>query len=137
MATPLETILNRLGGVRRVGKCFKAICPAHVDRTPSLSVKECDDGRVLLHCFAVCDMEAVVAAMGLRPGDLYLAAKAPQKTSRLPGVRMRELKAAAEFEMQILYIVKSDKLSGRTISQADWARAKLALQRISLVRRIL
>ena len=137
MAAPLETILNRLAGVRRTGKSFKAICPAHADRTPSLSVKEGDDGRVLLHCFGGCEMEAVVAAMGLRPADLFPADKAPQRTTRLPGVSIRELKAAAEFERQVLYIVKSDQMNGRTVSQADWERAKLALRRISLARRVL
>lgn len=34
-----------------------AQCPAHDDRDPSLSLKECDDSKVLIHCFAGCDTE--------------------------------------------------------------------------------
>lgn len=137
METPLELVLSRLGKVQRAGKCFKAVCPAHEDRTPSLSVREGDDGRVLLHCFGGCSMAAVVAAIGLRPADLFHVKDMSLRASKLAGVSVGELRAAAEFEMQILYIVKSDQLSGRAVSQADWARAKLALQRISLARRVL
>jgi hypothetical protein len=31
-----------------------AHCPAHSDSSPSLSIREGMDGRVLLHCFAGC-----------------------------------------------------------------------------------
>lgn len=40
-----------------------ARCPAHHDGTASLSVKKGEDGRVLLHCFARCSYEAIIAAM--------------------------------------------------------------------------
>lgn len=137
MVTPIEIVLSRLAKVRRSGSGFIAICPAHSDRTPSLSVKEGDDGRVLLHCFSGCEMVSVVAAMGLRPTDLFCKNKGVRRLPTISGVSLRELRAAAEFERQILYIVKSDQLSGRAVSQADWERAKLALRRISLARRVL
>ncbi len=44
------------------GNGFKACCPAHDDNKESLSVNEGDGGRVLLHCFAGCDYEAIVTA---------------------------------------------------------------------------
>jgi hypothetical protein len=65
MADPIHIITERLQGVQRSGKGFKALCPAHPDRTPSLSVTEGQDGRVLLHCFAGCALVAVVQSMGL------------------------------------------------------------------------
>ena len=52
--TPLELVLSRLDGVKKVASGFLARCPAHPDRTPSLSVREGVDGRVLLHCWAGC-----------------------------------------------------------------------------------
>lgn len=137
MATPIEVILMRLNKVQRSGSGYKAICPAHDDRNPSLSISEGDDGRVLLYCFGGCDLEPIVAAMGLRTADLFNAKNGSGRTVKLPGVSIRELKAAAEFERQVLYIVKSDQLSGRTVSQSDWERARLALQRIALARRVL
>jgi hypothetical protein len=38
-----------------------ACCPAHDDRNPSLSVRRAPDGRVLVHCFAGCSLDAVLA----------------------------------------------------------------------------
>ena len=41
-----------------------AHCPAHDDAEPSLSVTE-SDGRILLHCFANCTVDAICAALGI------------------------------------------------------------------------
>ena len=38
-------------------------CPAHQDSTPSLSVTETRDGRILLHCFAGCRQLDVIDAL--------------------------------------------------------------------------
>jgi putative DNA primase/helicase len=46
-----------------------ARCPAHEDRDPSLSVSV-KEGRILLHCFAGCSADAVLAAVGLTWRDL-------------------------------------------------------------------
>lgn len=43
-----------------------AICPAHDDHHPSLSIRLAD-GRVLLHCFAGCSPRDIYAAIGLTP----------------------------------------------------------------------
>jgi hypothetical protein len=138
MRPPIETVLERLEGVKKAGGAFKARCPAHADRSPSLSIKEGDDGRVLLYCFAGCEVAAVVAALKLQMADLF-SQNLPGTGKKIgpPGVSVRDLLAAAEFERQVLYIVKSDQAAGKSVSQADWERAKLALKRISLVRRVL
>ena len=53
---------------------FRAKCPSHDGRTgSSLHVGEGVDRRVVLHCFSGCEPEAVVAALGLRWGDLFPA----------------------------------------------------------------
>ena len=44
---------------------FMTHCPAHDDRTPSLSVKERLGRRPLLHCFAGCDYEHIHNALDL------------------------------------------------------------------------
>ena len=48
---------------RWAGKSGMCRCPAHEDRTPSMSVSETRDGRVLVHCFAGCSQEAVIGAL--------------------------------------------------------------------------
>lgn len=40
-----------------------ARCPAHDDRSPSLSLRDGEDGRLLVHCFAGCSYEAVHEAL--------------------------------------------------------------------------
>ena len=63
-------LLSRLEGVRKCGDGWSALCPAHEDRSPSLSISDADDGRVLVHCHAGCSVDAVCGAVGLRVADL-------------------------------------------------------------------
>ncbi len=68
-----EEFLARLDGVRETSHPkwkWAARCPAHEDRDPSLSVGRGDTGKILLHCFAGCTEEAIVAALGVAPSDL-------------------------------------------------------------------
>lgn len=70
-AISVHDILARLEGVRQTSPGqWVAKCPAHKDRSPSLSVRDAGDGRKLLHCFAGCATEHVVEAIGLRLADL-------------------------------------------------------------------
>jgi len=65
-------IVDSLGGTWRRGRGM-CRCPAHDDRTPSLSVGL---GRraILLHCFAGCSNDEVITALGrhgVRPRELF------------------------------------------------------------------
>jgi hypothetical protein len=67
-----RTIVEGLNGTWRHGKGM-CCCPAHDDRTPSLSVSL---GRkaILFHCFAGCSNKDVIAALdrkGVRSRDLF------------------------------------------------------------------
>lgn len=68
-------LLSRLEKVRTTGKQkWKACCPAHDDKSPSLSIGVGDKGQVLLHCFAGCTVDAILAAIDsgvLGIADLY------------------------------------------------------------------
>lgn len=55
-------IIRGLSG-RWAGGYGTARCPAHDDRSPSLSVRDGDDGRVLVHCHAGCDGRDVIDAL--------------------------------------------------------------------------
>ncbi len=71
---PFELVLSRLPSAKPAAgtsqKAWKACCPAHADTNPSLSVTLGDGGRALIHCYAGCTPEAIVAAMGLTMADL-------------------------------------------------------------------
>lgn len=51
-----------------------AQCPSHDDREPSLHVTDAE-GTVLLHCFAGCEPEDVLAALDLTWRDLGVRAR--------------------------------------------------------------
>ena len=75
-----ETIAKALGG-RKAGGGWTARCPAHDDRTPSLSIRDAEDNKVLVRCHAGCDQERVIAA--LRGRGLW-AENGPRPLSRVP-----------------------------------------------------
>ena len=70
-STTVEHVLERLESVRRSGSGWTAKCPAHEDRSPSLSIAEGRDGRCLLRCFAGCEPDQIVRAIGLAMPDLF------------------------------------------------------------------
>ena len=63
--TIARSIAMALGG-HKAGAGWMARCPAHHDRKPSLSIREADEGRVLVHCHAGCDQERVIAILRSR-----------------------------------------------------------------------
>ena len=71
MTAPLDRVLMLFTNLTRNRRGWSARCPAHADRQNSLSLALGDDGRLLVHCFAGCQPEAIVAAIGLQLRDLY------------------------------------------------------------------
>jgi hypothetical protein len=65
-------LLERLDGVRRTGPgTWRARCPSHGSKSLTLAIREADDGKVLLKCFAECSVDEVVGAVGLKLEDLF------------------------------------------------------------------
>jgi hypothetical protein len=89
-------IADALGGgngkkARRIGKnAFVAICPAHEDRTPSLSLSEID-GLTLWHCHAGCSQGEVRDALSAR-GLLPRAGEAVQRGKERPAAKPAQQK---------------------------------------------
>jgi len=83
-----QVYAERLGGTLSAGpgpRSCMVRCPAHDDHTPSLSITEGADGRVLAKCFAGCTFAQIVAASGLNQSDFMPSAsqKAPKGASRI------------------------------------------------------
>ena len=84
MTLPTERVIALLEEVSQTGTDrWMALCPAHQDGTASLSIREGDDGRVLLHCFAGCGGGEVVDALGLNMYDLF--ERLPESDRNTPG----------------------------------------------------
>ena len=60
-----------------------ACCPAHKDRSPSLSITP-DGETVLITCFAGCGTEDVLASIGLTFSDLYPPRDTPYRKAGKP-----------------------------------------------------
>ncbi len=133
-------LLDRLERVKQTGPGrWVACCPAHEDRSPSLSIRELEDGRCLLHDFGGCDTEAVLTALGLTMSDLFperLPGSGPAtgyspSHSRIPA---RDLLELVSEEVSLIAIIASDFLERRSITETDWHRLAQAVGRVGRAR---
>jgi hypothetical protein len=85
----VQRVLERVDRVKPSGAGWSARCPAHDDRSASLSINEGDDGKVLLHCFAGCPPEAIVAKTGLTMAHLFRGREPAQRGRGLGRARQR------------------------------------------------
>jgi hypothetical protein len=70
-AMPLDTLGARLAVKKACGNTYSALCPAHADTKPSLSITETDKGDLLVYCHAGCPTTKVMAAIGLKMCHLF------------------------------------------------------------------
>lgn len=103
---PLGTVWDALdrAGCDRQGAPHKATarCPAHEDRSASLSVGVGADGRALVHCFAGCETEAILGALGLAWSDLFPAGHRQARRYRLPEARLSDFEGNARTAANVL-----------------------------------
>ena len=132
-----EKVLDRLAGLRQSAPGrWIARCPAHEDRSPSLSIRELEDGRVLLHCFAGCGAGDVLAAIGLRMGDLFDKPIAHHLPPVRGGFSARELLELNAHEATVVALLASDARQ-RQLTTAEFERLGLAAARLSKVQAML
>jgi hypothetical protein len=129
-------LLDRLERVKPTGPGrWLACCPAHEDRAPSLSIRELDDGRVLVNCFAGCGAVDVLDSLGLGWSALFperlLGHNHPAPHSR---IRARDLLEIISEEVSLVAIVAADLLAQKRISETDWQRLAQAAARIGRAR---
>ena len=129
-------LLDRLEKVKQPGPGrWIARCPAHEDRSPSLSIRELDDGRVLLHCFGGCGALDVLDALGSQWCALFPPnqrhAERPATCSRIPARGLLEL---ISEEVTVVAVVAADLLANKFISEANWSRLAQAAHRIARAR---
>ena len=143
---PAEMILERLDGVQRSGRGWRACCPvcSKTSRSRKLAVSDSDDGRVLLHCFAGCDAAAIVQAAGLTLGDLFperLVADTPEdRRRRQRAARESQWGAAIDamaVESKVVHFAARDVCQGIGLSEEDSDRLALAIRRIDEAQQIL
>ena len=72
MFSVFEKIITQLHHVRHTGPSkATAHCPGHNDTQNSLSISVGDDGRLLLKCFAGCEVHNILITIGWTMSDLF------------------------------------------------------------------
>ncbi|MEC4747174.1 CHC2 zinc finger domain-containing protein [Methylomicrobium sp. Wu6] len=126
----IERIVSRLDRVRRTGfGRFVARCPAHSDKSPSLTIAE-KEGRVLLHCFAGCEPADVLAAVGLTFADLYPERPAYNKSPRSAQFNPYDVLKCLTYEAAIVTLAAAQVSTGHELTAADAERVALAHERL-------
>ncbi|MBP7748479.1 MAG: DUF927 domain-containing protein [Phycisphaerae bacterium] len=101
-------VLEKLKNVRATGPGkWQACCPAHDDKTPSLSVTEKADGTVLLCCHAGCAQKDIISALSLQPRDLFPAKNNGHPVRRGPKVYPSVEAAAQEVARRAKGVVEA------------------------------
>ncbi len=65
LARPLAALVWNQRRPRQTPSGWLALCPAHDEHEPSLSIREGEGGRVLLKCHAGCDTREIIHNLGL------------------------------------------------------------------------
>lgn len=125
-----DNVLVRLEKVKQTGiDRYMACCPSHSDKNPSLSIKYLPDGRVLLHCFAGCDVYSVLSSIGLEINDLF-----PQQTGSHAKPQKHfpasDALQAIGFECLVVAASASKLLGVEDFTDADRERLVVSISRI-------
>lgn len=127
-----DMVLSRLDGVRRTGDGrWIARCPSHPDKSPSLSIRELPDGRLLLHDFGGCAAHSVLAALGLDFDALF-----PEKPiEHAPRERRpflpQDIFEIARQEIGVAAIIAADMHKGHEIGEVDYERLFVCVERLN------
>ena len=113
----MQSILNKLSGVTERGadkkgrRNWKAKCPAHDDRDPSLLITE-DPTRALFYCRSGCSQPEIMSALeglGLKGKDLNWDT----------GYKPRAKPAFDDYHRFFIAIYQADRAKGNRPSKSD------------------
>jgi hypothetical protein len=126
----VQRILDRVVGCRSTGEGkWIACCPAHEDKSPSLSIREKDDGRILINCFAGCGAGDVLDAIGLRMADLFEKPLAHHLPPVRGGFSARELLELISHEVTVASFITYRSIS-RPLTEEEHDRLSQCSARI-------
>lgn len=127
----INILLSNLNGVRKTGQGrYIAKCPSHEDRSPSLAIKETDDRKILIKCFAGCTVQEIVSSVGMSLEDLFPESTKISKSER-KSFNPYDILECLRDESMIIAIGANDIALGKSISYSDARRITLAHERIN------
>ena len=126
-----ETIAAALGG-RKAGGSWMVRCPAHDDRTPSLSIRDTGDGKVLVRCHAGCEQEQVISI--LRSRGLWTSNGPQSHPKQRPGVQRKPDQDDTKRTEVALAIWRATTPAANTVVEFYLASRGLHLPPVSTLR---
>ena len=127
----IQDVLNRLNKVRKTGaNSWIASCPHHEDRSPSLTLSEPEPGKILIHCFAGCPPNDVLASIGITFDDLFPERLKNSKRKRIP-VNPYDALRAVSSEILVARIITARWAAGEPMTEAERQRLGQAASRIA------
>ena len=106
-----------------------ALCPFHDDHNPSLAISEGDGGRLLLKCWAGCETEDVLSAVGLKFADVMPERIGTEHSYKPLKFDVRQVLAGISHEIMVVCLI-ADRLTAEANEQ-DQARLILAAGRLN------
>jgi hypothetical protein len=132
-----EELVTRFAKARQNGRGkWMACCPAHNDKSPSLSIAEAPDGRILIHCFAGCAANEVLEAVGLEMTDLFpdsLGTFPPVNESMRPKMSPGDAMRALIKEALCVGIIAANMNDFGEISDEDRALLVRCIARMDMI----
>lgn len=127
-----QDLIDRLTKVKQTGAGrWMACCPAHEDKTPSMTIRECDDGRVLVHCFGGCGAGEIISAIGLEFDALF-----PPKPPAMPSLKpvrrpfpAADVLEALAHESKVVLICLAEIEAGKPVNHERLALAAARIER--------
>ena len=127
----VDALISRLENVKRTGAGrWIARCPAHEDRRASLSIREIEDGRVLVHDFAGCAVDDVLSAVGLDMSALFPEREVNHGKQERRPFNAADVLRCVGFEALVVASAASNMTSGIVLTPADLDRLMVAAERL-------
>ena len=126
-----DLLVNQLSHCKEISpRRWIARCPSHSDNNPSLSIRETDDGIILIKCWSGCCATEIVASIGLEMHDLF-----PDSPDNRAALAPRErwiprdvIRVLAE-ECMVVVIAASALAAGKKLTLEDNDRLVVAARR--------
>ena len=127
----VDLFLDKLEKVKTIRKGeFKALCPVHPDKTPSLGIRVLEGERIVMHCFG-CGANGldVCETLGIDPSELFPPTTKSYKREKpiFPASMVLDILAN---EATVLECAAYDIVNKIPISEQGYKRLMLARARI-------
>ena len=125
----IQEVLNHFDNVRESGaNQYSCRCPAHKDGSNSLGIKQGDGDRILLNCFAGCDVKSILESAGLEWKDIMNEEKLFQ-AEKLKFNPYAVLKAIRD-EVLIIGLASADIRKGKPLNDKEHDRLLQAVANV-------